>query len=133
MIAERLGKIKSLRHQKEVIVREERLSSEPLNDDVDKIPCYYERFNGIASPSNKDNVKIFVYLIYFIYSPASCIGRGLRGPVRRKVAEVLNISCSAVSMQFSYAKVLFDKHRGFRAETEKIYDRLVSEEADVDT
>lgn len=128
-ITESVLTIKTLREQKEHIIKEEIESTRPECTNLELIPLYYKRFLELSNEKNKDNTKIFVFLIFFLYSPASCVGRGVRGGVRKRIARLLNVSNAAVSVQFSDAKVLFEKHKGFRAETERIYQLLVSDSA----
>lgn len=126
-ITERVTVLKSLREQKERIIREELDRTRPACSNLDLIPVYYEKFMSVANKNYKDNTKIFVFLIFFLYSPASCVRRGVRGGVRSRIAKLLNVSNAAVSIQFSDAKILFDKHRGFRAETERLYQLIMKE------
>ncbi|MCQ2257857.1 MAG: hypothetical protein MJZ41_07690 [Bacteroidaceae bacterium] len=121
MITEKIHKIKYLREQKAYFAKKEYEQSRPIEFDQDKIPNYFSRFNKVSNPSNKDNVKMFVFLMFYIYSPASCVGRGVKCGLRKNIAKLLHISNSAVSQQFSDAKVLYEKHTGFRLETDRIY------------
>lgn len=126
MITEKIQKIKFLREQKELIMREELEQTRPVRTDLDMIPVFFEKFKEAANPKNKDNIKIFVYLMFFMYSPASCVGRGVRGGVRRNIAKLLQVSNCNVSVQFSDAKVLFNSHKGFQAEAERLYQHILS-------
>ena len=127
MIAEKITKIKTLRREKELIMQEMNEQTRPVKANLDDIPSVFEKFKSVANPDYRDNIKIFIFLVFYMYSPVSCIGRSVRGGVRRRIAKLLQVTNSSVSQQFSDAKVLFDKHRGFKAETERIYALLLSE------
>lgn len=127
MIAEKITKIKTLRREKELIMQEMNEQTRPVKTNLDDIPSVFEKFKSVANPDYRDNIKIFIFLVFYMYSPVSCIGRSVRGGVRRRIAKLLKVTNSSVSQQFSDAKVLFDKHRGFKAETERVYALLLSE------
>ena len=85
----------------------------------------YARFQAVSDPACKDNVKIFVLLIFFVYDPVSLVSkRMLRGKVRKELGEVLGISGSAVTRHFADAKSLFNHHKGFKEEAERIFSAL---------
>ena len=127
MIAEKITKIKTLRREKELIMQEMNEQTRPVKTNLDYIPYVVKKCKSVANPNYRDNIKIFIFLVFYMYSPVSCIGRSVRGGVRRRIAKLLKVTNSSVSQQFSDAKVLFDKHRGFKAETERIYALLLSE------
>ena len=99
--------------------------TKPLKSDIEEIPSLYARFQDVCNPVCKDNVKIFVLLVFFIYDPVSLLSkRMLRGKVRKKLGEVLGISGSAVTRHFADAKSLFNHHKGFRDEAERMFSAL---------
>lgn len=99
--------------------------TKPLKSDIEEIPNLYARFQDVCDPVCKDNVKIFVLLVFFIYDPVSLLSkRMLRGKVRKKLGDVLGISGSAVTRHFADAKSLFNHHKGFRDEAERIFSAL---------
>lgn len=99
--------------------------TKPLKSDIEEIPSLYARFQDVCNPVCKDNVKIFVLLVFFIYDPVSLLSkRMLRGKVRKKLGDVLGISGSAVTRHFADAKSLFNHHKGFRNEAERIFSAL---------
>ena len=99
--------------------------TKPLKSDIEEIPSLYARFQDVCNPVCKDNVKIFVLLVFFIYDPVSLLSkRMLRGKVRKKLGDVLGISGSAVTRHFADAKSLFNHHKGFRYEAERMFSAL---------
>ena len=99
--------------------------TKPLKSDIEEIPSLYARFQDVCNPVCKDNVKIFVLLVFFIYDPVSLLSkRMLRGKVRKKLGDVLGISGSAVTRHFTDAKSLFNHHKGFRDEAERMFSAL---------
>ena len=103
----------------------EAVYTKPLKSDIEEIPSLYARFQDVCDPVCKDNVKIFVLLVFFIYDPVSLLSkRILRGKVRKRLGEVLGISGSAVTRHFADAKSLFNHHKGFRNEAERIFSAL---------
>lgn len=99
--------------------------TKPLKSDIEEIPSLYARFQDVCNPVCKDNVKIFVLLVFFIYDPVSLLSKRMpRGKVRKKLGDVLGISGSAVTRHFADAKSLFNHHKGFRDEAERMFSAL---------
>lgn len=90
--------------------------------DVGGVQSLYARFQAACPPANKDNVKIFVLLAFFVYAPASLVSKRMpRGRLRKELGRVLGISGSAVTRHFADAKSLFLHHKGFREEAERLF------------
>lgn len=130
MITENIMKIKNLRKEKELITQEMNEQTRPIKTNLDEIPSILEKLRKVANQKYKDNIKIFVFIVVYMYSPKSClyeIDKRIRMGVRRRIAKQLCMSSSNVSLLFGDAKVLFEKHCGFKAETERVYALLLSE------
>lgn len=124
-ITEKIKQIKQLREQKNLAIRAEYNSTRPTKEDLGEIAHIYEAFKQIANPRCKDNTKIFVLLIFFMYSPVSLLNKRIcRGGVRREIGKVLGMSNSAITKHFVDAKSLMLNHKGFRDEAERIYGKL---------
>ena len=124
-ITEKIKQIKQLREQKNLAVRAEYNSTRPMKEDLGEIAHIYEAFKQIANPRCKDNTKIFVLIIFFMYSPVSLLNKRMcRGGVRREIGKVLGLSNSAITKHFVDAKSLMLNHKGFRDEAERIYSQL---------
>lgn len=125
MITEKIYQIRELRQQKNLAIKAEYDGTRPLKQDLKEIASIYDKFKQIANPMCKENTKIFILIVFFMYSPSSFVNQKiLRGGVRREVAKVLGLTNSAVSMYFGDAKSLILNHRGFRDETERVYSLL---------
>lgn len=99
--------------------------SKPLMTDIEALPKLYARFKEVCNTANMDNTKIFILIVFYLYSPVSLISKRIvKGPLRRKVGEVLGISGSAVTRHFADAKILFAHHQGFKEETERVFSAL---------
>lgn len=83
----------------------------------------HRRFVSVCNPDYKDNRKIFVLLAFFFYDPKLLYGhrRVPKGNIRKGIGRVLGISGSSVTRLFADAKSLFYHHKGFRAETERVF------------
>ena len=124
-ITEKIRQIRYLREQKLTAIHAEHNNTRPMKHDLSEIAQIYKTFQGVANPECKDNTKIFVLLVFFMYSPVSFLNKRIcRGGVRREIAKVLGISNSAVTIYFSDAKSLLFNHRGFRDETQRVFDLL---------
>lgn len=124
-ITEKIKQIKQLRAQKNHFIRLEYENTRPIKENLGEIAHIYESFSKIANPKCKDNTKIFVLLVFFMYSPASLLNKRIcRGGVRREIGKVLGLSNSAITKHFVDAKSLLLNHKGFREETERVYDAL---------
>lgn len=124
-IADKIRQIRWLRKQTELAAIEERKQTQPTKTDLGEISHIYEAFLRVANPKNRDNTKIFILLVFFMYSPASFLNcRMCKGGVRRELARVLGLSKNAISIYFGDAKSLLFNHKGFREETQKLYNTL---------
>ena len=124
-ITEKIKQIKQLREQKNLAIRAEYNSTRPMKEDLGEITHIYEAFKKVANPKCKDNTKIFVFIIFFMYSPVSLFNKRIcRGGVRREIGKVLGLSNSAITKHFVDAKSLMINHKGFRDEAERIYSQL---------
>lgn len=124
-IAERLGNIRIAQGRAAFWQLWMNACVKPLKTDVGEIPSLYARFQAVCAPANKDNVKIFVLLVFFVYVPASLVGKRLpRGRVRKELGKVLGVSGTAVSRHFGDARSLFLHHKGFREEAERIFSAM---------
>ena len=87
-ITEKIKQIKQLREQKNLAIRAEYNSTRPTKEDLGEIAHIYEAFKQIANPRCKDNTKIFVLLIFFMYSPVSLFNKRIcRCGVRREIGK----------------------------------------------
>ena len=130
-ISEKINQIKEFREQKNSAFRKEYEYTRPMKDDLVEIARVYEKFKKVCNPQCKDNTKIFVLIIFFMYSPASLINKRIvRGGVRREIGKVLGLSNSSVTKHFADAKSLLFNHKGFRGETERVFALLSAPDAD---
>lgn len=124
-ITEKIRQIRQLREQKNQLIRLEYENTRPLKEDLGEIAHIYDVFMQVADPKYKDNTKIFVLLVFFLYSPVSLLNKRIRrGGVRREIGKVLGMSNSAVTMHFADARSLMFNHKGFREEAERVYGIL---------
>ena len=124
-ITEKIRQIRQLREQKNQLIRLEYENTRPLKEDLGEIAHIYDVFMQVADPKYKDNTKIFVLLVFFMYSPVSLLNKRIRrGGVRREIGKVLGVSNSVVTMYFGDAMSLLFNHKGFRDEAERVYKAL---------
>lgn len=126
-ISERNDRIRRIQEHRALLNREEQELSRPFVTDLELIPSFFVKLSEESNPTNKDNTKMFVYIIFALYSPTSCLGKTQRVGVRKRIAKLLRVSNAAVSIQFSDAKILYDKHTGFRREVDRLYGILTSD------
>lgn len=126
-ITEKVHQIRELRQRKNIATQAEIINTRPSKVDIEEIPSIFNKFKGVADPRNKENKRIFVFIVYFLYSPVSILNKtARRGAVRKKIAEVLGISPQAVTQYFGDSKFLFLNHEPFRKEVERIYPLIAS-------
>lgn len=127
-ITEKIKQIKQLRVQKNHAIRLEYENTRPMKNDLGDIERLYEVFKTIAKKGYEYNDRIFVLLIFFMYSPISFGGmRMFRSGLRSKLAKVMGTTNRSITNYFGDAKSLIINHKGFREETERIYDALSTE------
>lgn len=125
-IVEKIRQIEYLREQKDCIVRAEYDSTRPIKEDLGEIAHIYEKFKQVSDPRYKENMRVFVLLVFFMYSPVSFLNKRVcRGGVRREIAKVLGLTNSSVTMYFGDAKFLLLNHKGFRKEAQRVFELLV--------
>lgn len=124
-VAKKMDEVWNL-HQKIIVaIRYESRELQPIKTDVAEIPLIFEKFNRVCNPSNKDNINIFICCIVYMYCPLSFIkGRIIYGKVRKEIANILNVSSSAVSKKFVIIKSLIFNHKGFCAEVDRVFELL---------
>lgn len=124
-ITEKIRMFRRLREQKNLAVYAEYDGTRPTKENLGEIGHIFDKFKAIADPNCMDNTKIFVLLVFFMYSPKSFIDKRIcRGGVRKEIAKVLGLSNSAVTKHFGDAKSLLFSHKGFRDEAERVYAKL---------
>ena len=124
-ITEKIRQIKRLREQKNAAIKMEFNGTRPMKEDLGEITHIHEAFKRVANPKCRDNTKIFVLLVFFMYSPVSFLNKRIcRGGVRREIAKVLGLSNSAVTIYFGDAKSLLLNHKGFREEAQRLFELL---------
>lgn len=125
-LTERIRRLRRLREQKNLAVREEYNNTRPMMQDLRKIGYIHEVFKGISDPGCRDNTKIFVLLAFYMYDPASLLNKRIcRGSVRREIGKALGLSNSAITKHFADAKSLLLNHKGFRDEAERLYEGIL--------
>lgn len=125
-LTEKIKRLRWLREQKNLAIREEYNNARPMMQDLREIGRLHEAFQNISDPECKDNTKIFILIIFYLYSPVSLLNRRIcRGGVRREIGKVLGLSNSAITKHFADAKSLLLNHKGFRDEAEKAYENIL--------
>jgi hypothetical protein len=124
-ITEKVRQIRELHQRKVLAIKAEYENSRPVKTDLGEILSLYARFKDVASPKCKDNTKIFVLLVFFMYNPTSLVNKRLcRSNVRREIAKVLGLGVSTITKHFIDARSLFLNHVGFRNEAERLYQLI---------
>lgn len=124
-ITDEINRMRAVRERKVHACRAESSIMVPAKVDLGEIAPLYDLFKCNANPEYKDNTKIFILLVYFMYSPVSLLEKGIRSKgVRRELARILGMSQNQVTMYFCEAKSLLFTHGGFRKETERLFDIL---------
>ena len=127
-VTEKIKQFKWLREQKNIAIKAEYAQTRPKKHDLEEIGRLYEKFQTIAKKGYEYNDRIFVLLIFFMYSPISFGGmRMFRSGLRSKLAKVMGTTNRSITNYFGDAKSLILNHKGFREETERIYDVLSTE------
>lgn len=126
-IVDRINQMRHVRESKEQACRVECSLMRPMKENLGEIPSLYDSFRSVANPECKDNTKIFILLVYFMYNPVSLIDKGIRSKgLRREIARVLGLSNSAVTIYFGDAKSLLLNHKGFRDEAQRVFEAMAS-------
>lgn len=124
-ITEDIRKIKEVRERTLLALKQDAEMRRPTRHNPKEIPSIYEDFKRAANPLCRDNSRIFVLLIYYMYKPESlAYGRGCRGEVRCEIAKIMHVGIRFVSHLFEQAKFLVANNKDFRVEVERIFAKL---------
>lgn len=127
-IEERLEQIRITESRRIFAELVEKSYKKPLKTDIGDMSSFYDRFLNKCNPDNHDNNRIFAFIAFFVYDPASLIHKRVtRGDVRKEVSKVLGVSVSAVTRQVADGKFLFLHHKGFKKEVERVFAAMTEE------
>ena len=99
-----IAEIKSIREQKSKLLEREKELTEPILTDLDMIETLYTWFSEIISdrdcPGRVESVtqrKKFLFIVLFLYSPATLAEGKMLSGLREELARLLNVSPSVIS------------------------------------
>lgn len=124
--------LKSIREQKSRLSERESELAQPMLTDLSMIPRIYEWFKELSDEDKKGRKmavlqrKKFMFIILFLYSPATLAGDKMKVGLRDKLCEVLGLpvkstlSKNLVNLTFHYRM-----YKYFRRDIERIYTALM--------
>lgn len=126
--------IQEIKQKKESVLQSEKEVCSPLLTDYSQIPLIYEWFKNYMNrqdcPPNPDSVnqrKKFIFVILYLYAPASILGYKMPNGLRAKIAVTLGVQkhCS-VSMYCEDLIFLSQHYKGFRSDIEDVFRYICS-------
>ncbi len=131
----KIEEIKSVRLQKSEIVNKEAKLTTPLLSNLNLIDSLYRWFNEASAkrncPARQGSViqrKKFLFIILYLYSPATLAGGKMTIGLRDKLANVLDLhSRSAISDNCADIVFLYNRYKDFRDDVTIIYHLLIQQ------
>ena len=128
MITEKIDEIRNLHHKIEFAISHEVSELRPPKTNISEIPTIYDKFSKVCNPQYKENTNVFIACVILMYCPLVFIrNRVINGNVRKKIAEVVEVSPSAVTKRYGIIKSLMFNHKRFRMEVNRVYAELMAE------
>lgn len=124
--------IRNIKEQENALMERKKELSKPLLEDPSFIMEIYEWFNEInevrdcSSRKNSLNTrKKFIFIIMYLYCPASLAGGIIKRGLRKSVCKVLNMHPSSISHNCTSVSFLYQRYSDFRDSVDYIYARIV--------
>ncbi|NDV58067.1 hypothetical protein [Bacteroides sp. 519] len=129
---DRLERLKVLQKQRKQIMLEEALLLAPFRHDTQNIELLYSHFNKIIAelPANiqldkRAAKKLFLFIILYLYSPGTLIGRKMEPGVRATLADIMGFhSPASVTYHCMGLEVWYTQYPDFKNTTDYIFQRL---------
>ena len=112
----KLSRLMQVMREKAYIENEEKALSAPMVEDLDFLGNIYDIFsvsllevNPNAHPDSFKSRKKFLFVVLYVFSPSTLVGKKLRAGIRNKVSDVLgyvgpnNVSHLAEDLLFLYS------------------------------
>jgi len=128
----KIEEIRSLRIQKSLLSEKEAILSRPLLFNLDLIENLYYWFQEILSeqdpPSDIKNVserKKFLFIVLYLYSPATLAGGKMAVGLRNKLTEVIDVCAkTTISDNCTDLGFLYNRYKTFNEEVNLLYNKL---------
>lgn len=129
MLFSKIQEIESLRHQLTRLIRQETEASAPILADLSLLPRLYYWFGEAlqergCSPciESVSQRKKFLYIILYLYSPASLAGGKMTLGLRDKLAELFQLrSRTTISDNCGDVVFLYCRYKDFHEEVDDIF------------
>jgi len=131
----RIKEMKKVRREMEEFREREMKLFRPLLKDMKHIPVIYDWFHAAQQlrncPPREDCVKLkkeFVFIVLYLYCPATLVGGKALPGIREKMAEILGYNAaSAVSNITADVAFLYQHYRDFRQEIDLAYAYILAQ------
>lgn len=128
-----ISELKSIRTQRIRLFEREQELSKPILQDYKLISTIYEWFTEILKeiqPGQRINKPIqrkkFLFILVFLYSPATLAGDKMKQGLRDEIASVLNTNeKSIISKSLNNIVFYYQTYKYFRQDIEYLYTEIV--------
>ena len=120
--------IQKIKQEKELILKSEKEMCMPLLTDFSQIPVIYKWFKAFMNKRNRsfnqravDQRKEFLFVVLYLFAPASMVGYKMPNGLRAKIAKTLHVQqhCS-LSVYCEDLIFLFQNCNGFKRDIEEV-------------
>ena len=127
-----ISELKYVKFVKRDAIEKEALLSKPKFSDMSLIPLLYDEFRRIVADDKSQSKqsgrlkKQFVFIILYLYSPATLAGGKIRTGVRNELQKLFRYkSPTAISNIGASAAFWYSQYRHFRKQVESVFIRLM--------
>lgn len=128
-----ISELETIREQISVLREREQELSTPVLYDFELIGEIYKWFKELLAefplPPNIDSPtqrKKFIFIILFLYSPATLSGDKTKVGIRNKIAEVTGCSGSLISHNLDDVTFMYNRYKEHRRDIEYLYTEIVN-------
>ena len=128
----KLEELRDVRSRQEELKRIEADLARPVMTDVSEIGGIYERFQRLTDGMDQWNRyskrRMFIFIVVWLYSPASIVSERLVPGVRSELTKVLQLkSRTIVSNEMHNLLFVYSTYSQFRADTNRVFRQLMEE------
>lgn len=127
----KLEELREVRNRQEELKKIENELVRPVITNLSLIGDLYEQFQQLTADMNRWNKyskrRMFLFIVVWLYSPASFVSERLASGVREEITKVLNLkSRTIVSNEMHNLLFVYQTYKQFRKDTNYVFQQLVT-------
>lgn len=127
----KLEELREVRNRQEELKKIENELVRPVITNLSLIGDLYEQFQQLTADMTRWNKyskrRMFLFIVVWLYSPASFVSERLASGVREEITKVLNLkSRTIVSNEMHNLLFVYQTYKQFRKDTNYVFQQLVT-------